>query len=394
MQYRPAPGLPKPDHESAEHSVRVTEYIRRQIEAGGGQISFAEYMQHALYAPGLGYYAAGSTKFGEAGDFVTAPESSTLFGRVLARQCRAVLTEGATPDILEFGAGSGRLAADILAELAALDALPERYRILEVSPDLQQRQRALLEREIPELAERVEWLAGLPDAHAGVVIANEVLDALPVERFVRRSAGVKQVCVGWDGDRFSLNERPAPPGLADAVAVIESDIDRPLPNGYASDICLAAPHWIADLAAILTEGIVFVFDYGVSRREYYGAERSGGWLRCHFRHHAHNDPLVLTGIQDITAWVDFTAVAAAAQDNALDIAGYTNQAQFLIGGGLDAILAGMTELPIAAQLELSGEVKLLTLPGEMGENFKCLALSRGAIAVPGAFLAADKTASL
>ena len=394
MQQQTGLQLPAPDARSAAHSARVAEYIRERIAAAGGQISFAEYMHHALYAPGLGYYSAGATKLGAAGDFVTAPEVSRVFAGVLARQCAVVLRDVENAAILEFGAGSGRLAVDLLQALARLGALPEHYTILEVSADFRERQESLLRAAVPELAGRVRWLARLPEEHTGVVIANEVLDALPVERFVRYRGDIAQQCVAVEDERFVFRERAAPASLAAAVRAIEADIGVPLADGYVSEVCLAAQHWVADLADILGTGVAFVFDYGVSRREYYGDERGTGWLRCHFRHHVHDDPLVLTGIQDLTAWVDFSAVAAAAHDHGLEIAGFVTQAQFLIDGGLEAELADTAELPDAARLELSRQVKFLTLPGQMGENFKCLGLRRGAVAVPDAFQKADRTLTL
>ena len=394
MQYEQHTSLPKPDPESAQHSTRVTQYIRDRIAAAGACISFAEYMHHVLYAPGLGYYSAGTTKFGAAGDFVTAPEVSSVFGSVLARQCAEVLAQVDAPSILEFGAGSGKLAADILRKLSELGALPYRYSILEISADLRERQETFLRSEIPEFADRVVWLDQMPEECSGVIVANEVLDALPVERFVRRAGRIKQICVAIDGEAFSLVERDAPEPLAIAVAAIESDLGRSLPDGYTSDLCLACSAWVTDLAGILTKGAAFLFDYGVSRREYYADERSDGWLRCHFRHHAHSDPLILQGIQDLTSWVDFTVAAEAAVLGGLDVLGFSTQAQFLIGGGLEQELADFAELPIDAQLKLSGQVKLLTLPGEMGENFKCLGLGRGDIIAPTAFDSADRTMSL
>ncbi|MDH3430089.1 MAG: SAM-dependent methyltransferase [Gammaproteobacteria bacterium] len=395
MQHGQHLALPKPDAQSAAHSVRVAESLREKIAGSGGQISFAEYMHHVLYAPGLGYYSAGTTKFGEAGDFVTAPEISPVFGQVLARQCVEVLDQVESASILEVGAGSGRLAVDILSTLAKLDALPRSgYQILEVSADLRERQEALLHRELPQLMDRVAWLQRLPDVHDGVVVANEVLDALPVERFIRRGNGISQLCVALDNDVFVLRERDAPENLVAAVSAIEAELGKQLPDGFSSEVCLAATQWIRDLAPVLRIGVAFLFDYGVSRREYYAAERSGGWLRCHFRHHVHEDPLILPGIQDLTAWVDFSAVAQAAVAGGLEIAGYVNQAQFLIGAGLDQQLADFAELPIDAQLKLSGQIKLLTLPTEMGENFKCLGLSKGTVTQPSAFSLADRTTSL
>jgi len=395
MQQPQTLSLPEPDAGSATHSERVAEFIRGRIRDADGQISFAEYMHHCLYAPGLGYYSAGSAKFGGAGDFVTAPEVSSLFGTILARQCAEVLEQLESPSILEIGAGSGKLAVDILKALAESGALPEKgYKILDVSADLRERQESLLRRDVPELLNNVEWLDALPQDFAGVVIANEVLDALPVERFVRREQGIAQVCVTTDGDGFGLVEREAPEMLVAAVGNIEAFLDQSLPDGYASEVCVAAQQWTADFCRSLREGAAFLFDYGTSRREYYAAGRSGGWLRCHFRHHAHDNPLILQGIQDLTSWVDFTAVAEAAVDNGYDIAGFVPQAQFLIGGGLGKTLADFTELPTDAQLKLSAEIKLLTLPAEMGENFKCLGLSRGNLQAPSAFEFGDRTTTL
>lgn len=395
MQQQQLLSLPQPDAESAAHSVRVAEYVRHRIRDAGGQIGFAEYMHHVLYAPGLGYYSAGTTKFGEAGDFITAPEVSSIFGRIVARQCAAVFAEIDSASILEFGAGSGKLAADILLGLAELDALPPRgYQILEVSADLRERQQSFLRNEIPDLIDRVTWLDCPPKEHSGVIIANEVLDALPVERFIRRRNGIAQICVAVKDDTFALCERDAPENLAAAVSAIEAKLGAPLAEGYASEVCLAAPRWLGDIARTLCDGVVFLFDYGVGLREYYAPARSGGWLRCHFRHHAHEDPLILPGIQDVTSWVNFTTIADAAAKGGLDIAGFVTQSQFLIGGGLEQLLADFREMPIDAQLKLSAQVKLLTLPAEMGENFKCLGLSRGVLTQPAAFRLADRMTSL
>jgi SAM-dependent MidA family methyltransferase len=394
MQPQAQNTLPGPDAASAEHSRRVAEFIRQQIDAAGGLISFAQYMHHALYAPGLGYYSAGSTKFGEAGDFITAPEASRLFGAIVARQCAELFADLHAPRLLEVGAGSGRLAVDVLTKLAQLGALPRSYEIVEVSADLQQRQRRQIESALPEFVGRVRWLDAWPEDFEGLILANEVLDALPVERFAIGERGVEQLCVAYDDNGFSMSGRPAPLRLAQAVAALEDELGEPFPAGYASEVCLALPPWIGDLANALTAGAALLFDYGVSRREYYAADRSAGWLRCHFRHHAHNDPLQLPGIQDITSWVDFTAVASAAVDHGLNVTGFVTQAQFMIHGGLDEELAAMTEMPIDAQLELANEVKLLTLPGEMGERFKCIGLSRGPVRPPTALRRGDRAAAL
>lgn len=398
MQHSPPPTLPEVDSISAAHSLLVARHVRDKIAAAGGCISFAAFMHEVLYAPGLGYYSAGATKFGPDGDFTTAPEISSLFGHVLARQCVTVLAEvrenHGQASILEFGAGSGKLAADVLTRLSELESLPDSYRILEVSADLRERQEAYIKSAVPALASRVTWLDDLPKEHHGVILANEVLDALPVERFIRRADHVAQLCVSVENDQFTVVEREAPAPLVAAVEEIEQDLGQSLPDAYVSDVNLAAAAWVADIASSLQHGMAFLFDYGVSRHEYYAPDRGDGWLRCHFRHHAHADALILPGIQDITSWVDFSAVASAAIDSGLSIAGYVSQAHFLLNGGLADELADFTELAPAAQLQLSAQVKLLTLPGEMGENFKCLGVSRALSNSPSSFAAADRTFSL
>jgi SAM-dependent MidA family methyltransferase len=394
MQHENTSTLPPVDDLSAQHSLLAAAAMRSKIERSGGQISFAEFMHEALYAPGLGYYSAGSAKFGASGDFITAPEVSPVFGRVLARQLAEVLSAMGGGQILEFGAGSGKLAVDILQALSELDALPSQYCILEVSPDLLERQQRRLQQELPTLVDRVRWLSDLPVDFEGVMIANEVLDALPVERFKRRKEGVFQQCVALRDDSFVWTERPATGALRQAVDAIEADLGEPLADAYVSEVSLASPGWIRDLAAVLKRGAVFLFDYGVSRREYFAVDRSDGWLRCHFRHHAHNDPLILPGIQDITSWVDFSAVAGAAVESGLDLFGYQTQAQFLMGGGLEMEMRRFADLSTAEQVELSGQIKRLTLPGEMGEHFKCIAFGRGDIDTPSAFHFADRMQTL
>jgi len=393
MQATRAGGLPEVDPSSAEHSAACVAFIRERLREAGGTLSFAEYMHYALYAPGLGYYSAGATKFGAAGDFVTAPEISPLFGRVVARQCAEVLAALGSASILELGAGSGRLAIDVLGKLADLDRLPEEYLILEVSADLAERQQKAIAAERPDLADRVRWLEQLPESHRGVILANEVLDALPAERFVRRDT-LRQLRVRAAGNGFEFVEAEAPAVLRAAVATIESDLGGPLADGYTSEVSLAAPGFVADVLAPLTDGVALFFDYGFARREYYSPDRLRGTLRCHFRHHAHDDPLILAGIQDITAWVDFTTIASAGIDAGASVAGFTNQAAFLLAGGLDAEFAGAGTADGARRFELSRQVKMLTLPGEMGERFKCLGLTRGAVPIPPALAASDRSHSL
>ncbi|MGM0593848.1 MAG: class I SAM-dependent methyltransferase, partial [Pseudomonadota bacterium] len=329
----------------------------------------------ALYAPGLGYYSAGSGKFGEAGDFVTAPELSPLFSRCLARQCAEVLAGIGGGEILEFGAGSGVMAADILAELARLEQLPPRYCILELSADLRQRQQQTIEQRVPELASRVVWLDALPEAgFRGVVLANEVLDAMPVHRFVIDNGEPHQLDVVWDGKEFLLESGPPDAALYTRLKQLQQQYG--LAEGYYSEINLRAEEWVRSLAGFLAQGVALLIDYGFPQREFYHPQRSMGTLMCHYRHRAHDDALTLVGLQDITAHVDFTAVGEAALDAALAVRGYTSQANFLIANGVTELLAE-AEGDARVQLALSAQVKRLTMPGEMGELFKVMALSRG-----------------
>lgn len=390
----PADRLPGPDAASAAHSERVADHIRRCIDRSGGSIGFAEYMQEALYAPGLGYYSAGAAKFGGGGDFVTAPEISPLFGRVLGRQFAGVLRALSGGEILELGAGTGRLSVELLKSLDAAGAAPFRYVILEVSADLADRQRQLIRSEVPGMLPRVAWVDRLPRRFTGVVLANEVADALPVERFVKRGDRVVQRRVKAEGAGFAWCEAPAPEYLERHVRDIEQSLSGPLPDGYVSEVSTGLPGWIGDLAGCLEHGLVVLIDYGLPRREYYAPDRSGGWLRCHFRHRVHDDPLILPGIQDLTAWVDFTGVATAAADAGLRVAGFVSQSRLLLDGGLEQELAGIERLPTAAQIELSRQARILTMPGEMGEHCKCIGLTRGPLPTPDALSIGDRAHSL
>ena len=383
-------GLPEPDPQSLAHTQRVADWIAGKIAVAGGAISFAEYMQCALYAPGLGYYTAGATKFGAGGDFVTAPEVSPLFARVLARQCAGVLAQLPGSEILELGAGSGVLCADMLMALEQLGALPNSYNILEVSPDLRQRQEEMLRARVPHLCARVRWLDQLPQAFTGVIVANEVADALPVERFRRTGNAIERFDVACSNGQFTWQTAPAPKVLRDAVLRIEDYIGRSLPEGYESEVCLPLPGWVEQLADSLQKGFIFLFDYGLPRHEYYAPDRAAGTLNCHYRHRAHDNPLILPGIQDITAWVDFTAIAEAAAASSLAVDGFVSQAHFLISGGLDQELAHLVELDVRQQVELARQAKILTLPGEMGEIFKCIGLRAGNLSTPGAFAFGDR----
>jgi SAM-dependent MidA family methyltransferase len=368
--------LPLATSEEQAHSERLIAAIRDAIEAHKGWLPFERYMEMALYAPGLGYYSAGARKLGVHGDFVTAPEVSSLFSRCLARQCAQVLQE-IGGDILELGAGSGVMAADILLELALINRLPQRYFILEVSADLRERQRTTLSERAPQLLSLVTWLDALPSDLVGVVIANEVLDALPVQRFVIRGGQVNALGVTWQLGKLDWSEVRASKPLEIAVRELEKYIGYALPDGYTSEINLRLYAWLAGVAASLQRGVMLFVDYGLPRAQYYSRERTRGTLLCHYRHRFHDDALLYVGLQDIGAWVDFTAVAEAAVENDCSVIGYTTQAHFLIGSGIDKLLADLAEKGLESRLQIGKQAMVLTLPGEMGERFKAIALGKG-----------------
>lgn len=369
-----ATSLPPPSHAAALHSARLSETIRQDIAAHGGWISFARYMELALYAPGLGYYTAGAHKFGAAGDFITAPELSPLFGRTLARQVAEIMADSA-PHILELGAGSGKLAADMLVELEQRDKLPDRYNILEVSADLRARQQALLQQRLPHLMDRLHWLDALPEQFDGAIVANEVLDALPVHRVRWQDSTINGIGVAMRENDFVWQERPArDANLLQAARLINEQ--HALPDGYVSEICLAARGLINSLSQCLSQGAMLFMDYGFGAREYYHAQRDTGTLMCHYRHHAHDDPFFLPGLQDITAHVNFTDIAECGIDAGLELLGYTNQAFFLINNGITELLKDTGPENLRDYLPLSAQLQKLTSPAEMGELFKVIALGK------------------
>jgi len=322
--------FPEPSAEALALSERLVAVIRTEIAAAGGSIPFSRYMELCLYSPGLGYYSAGSRKFGAAGDFITAPELSSLFGRCLAQSCASVLAELDGGDILEFGAGSGRLAVDILAELEAAGQLPGRYCILERSAELRARQQETLRTQLPRLLERVEWLDSLPQADfRGVLLANEVLDAMPVERFRWNGAAVELFHVRCSDAGFDWCTVQDDAGET-AAAIQRLAAEAGLAPGFVSEINMTLAPWVAGIAALLERGAVLLSDYGSARHEHYHPQRSAGTLMCHYRHRAHDDPFLWPGLQDITAHVDFTAVAEAGVAAGLEVSGYTTQAHFLL----------------------------------------------------------------
>jgi SAM-dependent MidA family methyltransferase len=378
MQHPSPANLPALPPAALEHSATMAAHLRAAIAANGGWLPFDRWMAQALYAPGLGYYAAGNVKLAEAdgdarmptGDFVTAPQLTPLFARTLARQAAQVLRQTQTDAVLEFGAGTGALAEGVLAELDAMGLERTRYLILEVSADLRTRQAERL----AAFGDRVQWLDALPGTFAGCVLANEVLDAMPVSIFRWSDDGtVLERGVALDAAQaFIWEDRPAPPALASAVAA-----RMPALPGYVSEINPQGEAWIAAMGGWLERGAALLVDYGFPRGEYYHPQRAGGTLMCHLRHHAHGDPFTAPGLQDITAHVDFTAMADAAQAAGLQVLGYTSQARFLMNAGLMELLAQLDPADVQNYAQTVAPVQKLLSEAEMGELFKVLAVGRG-----------------
>jgi SAM-dependent MidA family methyltransferase len=417
--------LPPLSADEQQHSAAVAARLREAVVAAGGWLSFEHFMELALYAPGLGYYSAGSAKIGSGGDFVTAPEISDLFSRCVASQCAEVLsvTGGG---ILELGAGTGRMARAVLESLAAAGVLPDRYYILEVSADLAERQRARLSSLPPSLRERVVWLERLPERPLrGVILANEVLDALPCQRFVVAAGGgsmrgglavdepaahesaayelvahesaargsvVHELGVSLHGDSFIERTAILDAALTSTLENLLRELPQPLPSGYTSEICLRLEPWIASIGECLERGLILLFDYGLPRSHYYHPQRVNGTLRCHFKQLAHDNPYINVGVQDITAWVDFTRVAEAGVAAGLDVTGFCTQAAFLLATGIESLVAGAVGVVEAARL--AGEARRLLMPGEMGEAFKAIALTRDYDAALSGFALQDLRHSL
>ena len=386
--------LPEPSHAALEHSQALKRLIQAEIAAAGGWISFERYMRLALYAPGMGYYSAGAEKFGQAGDFVTAPEISSLFGRTLARQAAQVLgLINEEADILEFGAGTAKLTLDLLLELERLGNLPAHYFILEVSAELRQRQRRMLEEHAAHLLPRVLWLERLPAEFNGLILANEVLDAMPVHLVVWRDDNLFERGIICDDNEFQWRERPLEEGELFAAARELNPLigERSEGAGYISEINLSAQYFIHGLADILQKGAILLIDYGFGRREYYHPQRSRGTLMCHYRHFAHDDPFYLPGLQDITAHVDFSAIADMAAKDGLTLLGYNTQAHFLINCGITGILARIPAENTGEYLPLANQLQKLVSPAEMGELFKAIAFGRNISGPLAGFASGDKS---
>jgi len=364
--------LPIPDDDVVAHCEKVRAYIMDEI-VHHGSIDFARYMQLALYEPGLGYYAVGTQKFGAGGDFITAPEISFFFGQCLANYFCHFATGRSNQNILEIGPGSGKLACDILKALAEKNNLPEKYFLLEVSADLRERQRALLEHLVPELMSRVEWLTAWPENNSfdGLVIANEVLDAMPVHIF-QINGDIQQRCVDVKDNMFVWTMKPAPDELKQTVTALGIDFHE----GYYSEVNLQLRSWLHSLYGMMHSGDVILIDYGFPAHEYYHPQRHAGTIMCHYQHRAFDNPLVLPGIQDITAHVDFTAVANAAEDAGYEVKSITNQANFLLEN--DLILLAQQAIDSGGdQFEIAHQMKQLMMPTEMGELFKVATLTKG-----------------
>ena len=364
--------LPQPGEEAIAHSARLAALVSDAIRAADGWLDFADYMQLVLYAPGLGYYAAGTQKFGAAGDFVTAPEISPLFGACLARQVESLLAQDCAARVLEFGAGSGRMCRDLLRSAPSI----ANYDILETSAELRQRQRDFLRAELSaELFHKIDWLERLPQGFDGIVLANEVLDAMPV-RLLEKGDGWQLLGVGLDGERFGWRRRPVDGDTLAMLQVIEATVGE-LPVGYRSEINPNLAPWMRSLGEACNRAAVLLIDYGYPRELYYHPARVEGTLRCYLRHRIHADPLIYPGLQDITAFVDFDACADAAEAAGFAIGGLASQAQFLLANGLlERVQAEMAEATEIEGMALAQQVKTLTLPGEMGEKFKVLALRK------------------
>jgi SAM-dependent MidA family methyltransferase len=367
--------LPLPDAGARALSARLVEVLHSRIDAAGGCLPFDAFMEAALYEPGLGYYSNGLTPFGESGDFITAPESGGLFARCMARSLESVLAQVPRGSVLELGAGSGLLAVGLLTELQTLGSLPQRYFILERSAAMRALQGQNISRLAPELRRRIAWLDAPPELFSGVMLGNEVVDALPVKRFCWRADRTTELGVGREQERLVECEHPAEVNL-EAVAGRLAEVGR-WGDDYCSEYCPSLPAWTRDLAGRLERGLLLLIDYGYARAEYYHPQRAMGTLMCHYRHQAHGNPLWFPGLQDITAFVDFTAIAEAASDAGLRLEGFNSQARFLVACGIDRLLNEVDPNDLRRFLILSNEAKRLLLPGEMGDRFKVIGASRG-----------------
>ena len=378
--------FPEPPPEIKAHSDQLKQLIQDEINTHGGKISFADYMNKALYAPGLGYYSAGLKKFGKQGDFITAPEISPLFSQCLALQCIHIMQQTDQHILLEIGAGTGIMAVELVLELEKQAQLPDKYLILELSAELRDRQQQIIKTRLPHLYERFQWLDYLPEKpFCGIIIANELLDAMPVHLLKLEQDAIFERYVSLDkkGQFIWLDDAPENPQLqkiAKEIKVLHQTLahlnDQPGAS-YITEVNLQAIDWVKSIADILTSGAILLVDYGYTAKEYYHPQRSMGTLMCHYQHHRHDDPFYLPGLQDITAHVNFSSIAQAASDSGLDVCGFTTQAHFLMAGGLVELTKDLDPEDIVNFAETARQIKMLTLPEEMGELFKVILLAKG-----------------
>lgn len=376
-------GLPAPAAHELARSQQLEQQIKQTIQAQGGQITFAEFMQQALFAPELGYYRAISEKFGKHGDFITAPEIAPLFSQCLAQFCAALLPTLAEPVIWEVGGGSGQMMVALLRTLQQLHALPKQYYVVETSAALRERQQQLARSQLGATADCITWCESLPDHYNGIVLANELLDALPVQRFLCHEDHYTEQCVTINDEALGFIETTIEDHrLLDRIQEIEQERGAVFSPGYFSEINFSAEDWLAHAGQALQQGVLLLIDYGYPRAVYYHPQRSQGTLVCHYQHQVNDDPLRLVGLQDITAFVDFTAMARVAQHNGLQLDGFTTQAHFLLDLGILALQNETSDT--VAQLAMTNQIKRLTLPQEMGEVFKVMAVSKNMqVMIPG-----------
>ena len=372
--------LAEPVEEAKKRSAMLMQSIKRACEKNDGRIRFSEFMNIALYEPGLGYYSGGLQKFGASGDFITAPEVSPLFGQCLANQLAEIFgtfSEEADRVVIEFGAGSGVLAVDILRRLDLLNTLPEKYLILELSAELQHRQKQLIKDNLPHLYDRVSWLDKLPEnlSHA-VVIANEVLDAMPVDCFRIGEDAAEAMMVKLDGAGDLQKEFVADKEVTEMLATISQRSSVSFEKAYTSEVNPAIHGWLSALESQLQTAVILLIDYGYNEQEYYHPDRTDGTLMCYYQHKAHDDFFWWPGLQDITAFVNFTDIAYNADDIGMQVAGYTTQAAFLLANGLSELHEEQVTDDVRQQVKLSQQIKTLTLPSEMGDRFKVMALTK------------------
>ena len=368
--------LPVPNHDEKNISDLALNEIKQKIKSNDGKISFSKFMHHALYAPDLGYYSGKSEKFGKSGDFITAAEESGILGRIIAKQCSIILNEMPDASIIEYGPGSGALAVSILKQLLQMNLKPRAYYLVDVSEDLIERQKNRILTELPEIYDSVVWISEIPEGFSGIVIGNEVIDSMPFERFLISDKRILQFFVAIEDEELVYELESANFEIKKYVKQIESKIGKYLCDGFISEISFKGRDWINEISLKLNQGMVILLDYGISRSEYYSDDKNKGWMHCHFKHHKHFEPLIYPGIQDITTWVDFSLISETAKANGMMIDAYLTQAQFIINNGIEDEFLGFESMDIKKQMELTRQIKLLTLPDKMGSNFKCLVMTK------------------